>query len=504
LSTNFPHASLATWRDKLLPLALVLGMTAAYLLTLTPGHVFFNDDFAGYVLHATNLVEGRPYTAINYVPNLHLKSLAPPNGYPPVYPMILAPVYRVWGLNLRALKAATVLCFGIFLVIFARLATPKLPLWLLLFALLFIGCNPIFWEQRDYILSEFPYLMFSFGTLLVIQNTYKNLSHSELRLGTVLLLSAVLYCAYGTRTIGISLLGALILADLAKFKRPSRFLLAVVACTVALIVAQTVLITSPKGYVSAVQFSWATIYANALFYGKTLSYVWQNGFSKKLQICLALFFTALATIGFLRNTWKERSAGEFYLAGYLMILFIWPSQIGLRGLLPVLPLYFFHGLQELGSVVKGLSPRIRVILPAALLVFVGISYAGFFKQMARQDPAPNVLDPAAQEMFSFIRANSKPSDVIVSANSHSMSLFTKRPATFVTPYESPEEVSHFIDSVHATILVQARWNVPCWPSFLEDSASRDLQIFSNTDFHVFRIGLKKPIAPVKQLETTPF
>jgi hypothetical protein len=41
----------------------------AYLATLTPGHAFIGDDFAAYIMHAANLVERRPYAAINYVPN---------------------------------------------------------------------------------------------------------------------------------------------------------------------------------------------------------------------------------------------------------------------------------------------------------------------------------------------------------------------------------------------------------------------------------------------------
>jgi len=44
-------------------------IAVAYLVDLTPGHIFAPDDFAAYTMHAANLAEGRPYTSINYIAN---------------------------------------------------------------------------------------------------------------------------------------------------------------------------------------------------------------------------------------------------------------------------------------------------------------------------------------------------------------------------------------------------------------------------------------------------
>jgi hypothetical protein len=82
-------------RKNLLRWGVIAFVAVAYLTSISPGHVFINDDFAAYVMHAANLVEGRPYTFIHYVPNPQALWLVPTNGYPPVYPMILAPAYRV-------------------------------------------------------------------------------------------------------------------------------------------------------------------------------------------------------------------------------------------------------------------------------------------------------------------------------------------------------------------------------------------------------------------------
>jgi len=462
-------------------------IAVAYLVDLTPGHIFAPDDFAAYTMHAANLAEGRPYTSINYIANPKAFWLAPTNGYPPVYPLLLAPVYKMFGLNLRALKAVTVLCFVVFLGMFEIFSRPMLSPPLSVCALLILSFNPIFWDQRDYILSEFPYVMFSFAALLVIQNTYKSLTAESLRIGTALLLSLLLYCAYGTRTIGIVLIPALVLADLVKFKRPSRFMMAAVAGALALILAQTVFITSPKGYISAIEFSPRMMFVNAAYYAKTLSYVWQNGFSKKVQILFALFFTGLAAFSFVRNLWKERSAREFYLLGYIAILIAWSAEIGLRGLLPVVPLYLVYGLEQFGRIIEPLGRVAHRTAIALLLMFCGVTYFGEIHRESRLPHEPDVRDLSARELFSFLQTHTQPSEVLIFSKPRSLALFTNRQVASLAPDESPEDSADFMKSIHATIVVKTDWSPPSWPNFVENERSQLQEIFHNSDFQVFRV-----------------
>jgi hypothetical protein len=465
----------------------VFGVIAiAYFCDLKPGHIFVNDDFAAYVMHAANLVEGRPYAVVNYVANPKALWLAPSKGYPPVYPLILVPIYRVFGLNLRAFKVVTVVCFVIFLAIFEALIRTMLSPALSVCASLVLAFNPVFWNQRDYILSEFPYLMFSFAALLVIQRTYECLTPEKLKFGAALLLSILLYVSYGTRTIGIVLLVALVLGDLVKFKRPSRLMMAVLAGTILLILAQSIFISSPKSYFDTFHFSVRMTLTNAVYYAKTLSYVWQNGFSKKLQIVFALFFTALAGFGFARNLWKERSAREFYLLGYMAILFVWSAEIGLRGLLPVLPLYFAYGLEEFGKIIGPLGQLRGQAAITLLLIVCGVTYSGEIRKEWLQQPEPNVQDQPARELFSFLQAQTRSSDILIFPKPRSLALFANRPAASFAPDESPEDSANFMRSIHATIFVNAEWAPPSWQRFEERNKSRLIEIFHNREYQVFR------------------
>src|SRR5207302_9429250 len=87
----------------------------AYFFELTPGHGFAQDDFAAYVMQAANLVEHRRYTESRYVPNSEAPWVSAANGYPPVYALLLAPVYWLRGLDLHAMKMVTGFTFAIFL-----------------------------------------------------------------------------------------------------------------------------------------------------------------------------------------------------------------------------------------------------------------------------------------------------------------------------------------------------------------------------------------------------
>jgi hypothetical protein len=479
-------AGIAAGSERLVVAAVILVVAICYAVTLTSGHVFVSDDFAAYVMHARNLVEGHPYSDIGYIPNPDAMWISPSSGYPPVYPMILAPIYLLFGLNLHAFKVVTAFCFVGFLSVYAKLIESELGGVAAAILVLLLSFNPVFWGQREFILSEFPYLLFSFGALLAIERVYAGLERDEIKIGRVVLVSALLYCAYGTRTIGVAVILGLIVADLVKFRRPSRFLICVLALTGILIGAQTLLLTSPNGYASAFHFSLHTIAVNTIYYGKTLSYVWDNGFSKGFQIVFALAFTAAATIGYLKSLWWERGAKEFYLLAYAAVLVAWNSEIGLRGLLPILPLYFFYGVRECGRLLERARLPVRVIATGAFAGIVAVSYAGKIRHEAALPAEPNVADADAASMFEYVRGHSTPADVVVFSKPRSLALFTGRRVAALSPDQTQTQQFAFLNSIHATILVDAVWSEIKPGDVL--SANSAQEVFHTDRYRVYRVN----------------
>jgi hypothetical protein len=466
----------------------VVAIVAMYAATVTPGHVFSQDDFAAYLMQAANLVEGRPYTAINYMPNPEALGFAPTHGYPPVYPLILAPVYKFRGFDLRALKIVTVLCFGVFLAAFVWLFEAELAFWVCGIAVLVVGCNVVFWEQRDYLMSEFPYLMFSFAALVVAQKIYQDLDTQEWRLGAAVLLSLLIYYAYGTRTIGIVLLPALVLGDVCKFRRPSRFVMVTVLLTLTLILLQTLVFVSPKSYVDAVHLSVASTWHNALYYGRTLFYVWRNGVSKGIGIAFGLLFTGLAAAQFLKRLLVRRSMVEFYLLGYIAVLIAWSTKMGIRGLLPILPFYFVFGLKEFVHVSERFERGRRIALTSTLFAFMAVTYLGAIWGSVRQEHALNVTDPAAQQLFDFLKATTTAEDVLVFQEPRTLALFTKRTTTMLAPNETPAQSARFFAAIHARVLVESQVAEDPIQEFVASKYVATVPVFRNSAFQVFLIN----------------
>jgi hypothetical protein len=469
------------------PALTILAVVIFYLASLTRGHAFIADDFAAYVMHAENIAAGHAYTDIRYVPNPTAVGLAPAQGYPPVYPVILAPVCKIWGLDLLPMKMITVACFGLSLAALVLLFSSVLSPWALSALVAITGFNIVFWSQHDYLLSEPAYLMFSFGTLLAAQKIYSDLEPDEWRLRSALILSLLLYAAYGTRTVGVVLLPALVLADLCKFRRPSHFLIVVVTFTVGLILLQNTLLLSPKAYLNAEHISASMLREHVVFYGKTLSYVWRNGFSKPLQILMALAFTTLAAMAWRRNFWTTKSMVGFYLLGYAAVLTVWTTEIGMRGLIPMLPLYFAFGIEGLAAFGNRFSIPTRRSLVALSLALIVVAYLGAYHWKTQQPHLGDVQDPEAQQLFSYLRRNTSPSDLLVFQKPRTLALFTNRSTTMLAPGETAVEAHSFLAGVNAKFLIQNRATSYPIQEFKADGILAGSPVFDNGVFQVYAI-----------------
>jgi hypothetical protein len=76
---------------------LILIIATFYIASIRRGN-FWPDDYALYVHHAENIAEGRPYADTGYIYNPGAADYSP-RAYPPVFPLLLAPIYRAYGLD---------------------------------------------------------------------------------------------------------------------------------------------------------------------------------------------------------------------------------------------------------------------------------------------------------------------------------------------------------------------------------------------------------------------
>jgi hypothetical protein len=86
---------------KILTAVTVVAMVGVfYLVTIREGHRW-GGDFSMYIHHAKNIVEGIDYRDTGYIYNPFYPSLGP-KTYPPVFPLLLSPIYKWFGLKLKS------------------------------------------------------------------------------------------------------------------------------------------------------------------------------------------------------------------------------------------------------------------------------------------------------------------------------------------------------------------------------------------------------------------
>ena len=71
---------------------------ALFVLTIREGEDW-GDDFSMYIHHAENIARGVPYGETGYIYNPHNPAVGP-KIYPPGFPLLLAPVVKLFGRNL--------------------------------------------------------------------------------------------------------------------------------------------------------------------------------------------------------------------------------------------------------------------------------------------------------------------------------------------------------------------------------------------------------------------
>jgi 4-amino-4-deoxy-L-arabinose transferase-like glycosyltransferase len=150
--------------------------------TLKPGHNW-GGDFSQYILHAQNILNFRSYT--------EGIMLDLPVVYPPGFPLILAPVIYMWGVDWIILKALNV-AFWLFTVCILYGYFHRRFDWVIAAgsSLMLVFSYDLFIFKQN-VLSDIPFMFFVLASLVAFQKSEENKGHVW-RIATLILMSAAL------------------------------------------------------------------------------------------------------------------------------------------------------------------------------------------------------------------------------------------------------------------------------------------------------------------------
>ncbi|MDQ6669383.1 MAG: hypothetical protein M3069_01225 [Chloroflexota bacterium] len=479
-------------------LALVGGI---FFLTLRPGQDWsLGDDFAQYILHARNIAEARAYASTGYIYNPDLAVIGPP-AYPPVFPLALAPVWAVFGLNLLAMKTLVVAFFVGALALASELMRPALSPLERGAIIAIVGLNPYFWDFKDAILSDFPFMFFAFAALVVAAR----LTHSRSApapLWQAACLGCALYLAYGTRVAGIALAVAVVAFDVLTLRRLRRATLVALVIFGALAGAQQLLIPGVDAYLGQLAFDPAALppllLANAGALGAAFSSLWTAEPSSPLALGALLAAAAVVAGGYLLQIKRDFTIVEVLGPAYLALIVAWPHGHELRFLFPLVPLAVYYGWLGLRALPIPDRLRVQIARPlfgglvAAVLLAYAARYVGFDYGPIRS----GIAAPDTQALFAFVRDQTNPADVIVFRRPRALALFTGRASGPYSPGSDRRDAWTYLRDIGAGYVVAAPQDQRFWSALAAQSPDLVTPVYRNQTFVAYHIRMPPPGAPL--------
>lgn len=454
----------------------------------------WGDDFALYVSHARNLAEGRAYDDTGYLYNPAYPVYSP-RTYPPVFPLLLAPVYRLAGLNLEIMKVEQVIFLVLMLAVVARRVRTELPPAYAAGLVFLLGLSPFLWLYKDRIMSEVPYLLFSMLALHLLDGERER--PLVRRLARAVLAGLVIYLACGTRAVGIVLLPCAVLTDIVadgvrRWRWPGLMSLAVLTTFGLCVLAQRQMLVLEGSYLDQWTFDPATPFRNLVALARGADEVLGSPTQRLVRLLVLMPLGAVVVFGYVRCLWRRPGAREFYLPLYLLLLLLWPvGGFTPRFLLPLLPVVLTYLAQGVHGLAERLGERRGRIAAGGIAAAVLLAYIGLYSRLDFGPLRHGIGHPQAQTLFDFVRTQTPPEAVIVFSKARALALFTGRQAT---PAQAPAEDAALwahLHAVGATHFIVGR-PFPDTDTFLQAFAerypTRMREVYRNEHFRVYRIG----------------
>jgi len=460
---------------------LLLLLAALLFAGNSSGHGW-GDDFSQYVHHAVNIVEGHPYADIGHIRNL--TEFIGPDAYPPVFPLMLAPGYWLFGLDWAALKGVVIVCFCLSLYIITLLGGNRMRGVYEAGLILVLALNPYLWYASNRIQSDYPFLLFCLLTLVVLERRYaaarlQDLQQAHENRGLAIVLGLLLYLCYATREAGMVLVPVVICYEVLHFRKIRP--VTVLALAILLLLSslqhislgdsaadqdmqQRIADFSEKYGVARVPLSHlqsigenlspASVARQAYRYAESMRGIWPANDSPAVQLAgwvAFLLATVFATAGYIQAVVRGPGVLELFVAGYLAMIVIFAGFQGARYLIPVIPLFFLYAFRLHGDLMSS-HRRSMLGIAGLFLVATTVSYAAGFRLHGSMT-IRGITDSQAQLFFEYVRNDTPGDSIFVFQKPRALSLLTGRTASAWPVGDRPEIVPEYMDVIGADYYV---------------------------------------------------
>ena len=425
-------------------------------LTGEPG---WGDDYAMYIMHATNLSDGLPYTAMGFIHSeIHYWSTA--IAATPGLPLFLAFLYSIFGIDIVVFKIAQLILFMLTIVLFYSYFLKYSDKSVALFAAMFFLFNPFLVQMTQAITTEHLFIPLSILTLILVDLAMSRRDMSKAAL-LMLVAGGVAYLAYSVRAIGIVI--PIAIATHRLVVAPTRAWLMLFMCFSFAVgyIGQSILF--PEVY-QKTELCVECIPSNVISYLRSLTEIFYfDGIPRSLSLLLSkvltISFTIFCIVGVIATkiqiiksaenshqliTWvRSLHVFDWYIMATVSVILLLDFQQAPRYLVPVLPFFFYYFACGILYITRRINVSFSYVGVLSTLLFFG-----FFVVNIQTQPEARITSRPTQELFEFIKTELPLDSVTAFVKPRVLNLYTGKKTTL-----RPHSNATFSESIEYFALV---------------------------------------------------
>ncbi len=468
------------------------------LSSFTHGHGW-GDDFASYILQAKSILSRS--TADFYQRNsytiLNSSIILGPVAYPWGYPLILSPVYAVFGLNRIALKLPNAIFFILFLVIFDRLLKKRISDAGRILIIAILAFNPYFLSFQNQVLSDIPFLFFSTFSIFLIDLFYFSQNRMKNVLIKYIILGFSIFFSTFVRTIGITLLPTLLVIQFFFVRKNwnqernkiSQILIQSIPYLSFIFFWIISSLIFPKGessYLLSISSKdlFGIFKGNLLYYFFLISEILPFGLWNLNFYSMLLLFMVVGLICTLRKDYLFFVFSMFQLT----VALFWPTKIGPRMIFSIIPFFFYDSLIGMECCIswlkKPLQKYIQIIGSIFWIVLLILSFkeslAIVKERRMNLQKLSEPFDAISGDMFNFIRGNTPEDSIIVFFKPRAMHLMTDRNAVAIDNCSD-------LSKGNFLVMIHQNYNGQISQNNLDTCGIEKKLVYDNREFSVYEL-----------------
>ena len=484
-------------------LAIILSVFLINSISFKEGHNW-GGDFPQYIAQAKSINDGTIDKMLENSTFRYEKSdsvLLAPKLYPWGFPILLVPIYHLFGFNVIAMKFFVNLFFLFSIAIIYLILKGKINNIQNMLIIAIIAYNPYFFHFKEHILSDIPFLFFSLFSIFLIQQFIIKKKFWLNESYCYVLIGIFMFISYSIRINGIVLFPCLFLAQILEYKYSnkdySRKYLAVFKYLIPYIAFSVLILimgmTFPMESTYADHFELITlkgIFSNVTYYATLLGHFFSTLIPKsgKIIYLITIPFVILGLLEKIKEDYLYVAFSIFTVCLYILA----PGRDGLRYLFPIIPFYLyflFAGINKISFILSNKDINIDMGLmtgiPLILLFLLTISVNMYRQHNMKENIVPGPFQKDSVELFNYISLNTNKDSIIIFNKPRVMTLYTNRKSARITNFGKIKE--------------SGAGYIVCWQNSpvdleMQKNSRRADKIFVNTTFNLYQLNTTKQTA----------